>query len=325
NAPAFPRWSASLMSLRPEVREPRLLAALVIEIVRLEPVLERRLARRPFAVEHRKPGRVAVAALDDPVLAENSLERKPEAFRRAARRRVERVALPFVTAKAELIEHVSREQILRLGRARGALHRRRVHDVADLDDAIGRVDAHQRLIADRAPGPIVDHREVERISGAGLVLDISAKLVEAAIGPVGQISPHPVPGRVAVRALKERLGVRVRIEGRKRHQPALERDPLRPPAGMGVDQGADRLGRQRCRHPLSRIVSGGSDDNESPLVNDYRAARPWSAPGAGNGPRASAPCPRRTEPPSRAGSAAKASGSWDIGTRRAWRARRGAR
>ena len=55
-------------------------------------------------------------------------------------------------------------------------------------------------------------------------------------------------------------------------------------------------------------------------INDCPAARPSSAPGAGIEPLASAPCLRRTAPPSRAGSAAMASGSWDRGTRHSGRA-----
>src|SRR5262249_813590 len=49
------------------------LAAQRVEIFRIEPALERRLAVQPLAVEHREPGGVAVAALDDLVLAERAL------------------------------------------------------------------------------------------------------------------------------------------------------------------------------------------------------------------------------------------------------------
>ncbi len=51
----------------------------------VEPALERRLRARPFGIEHREPRRVAASALDDHVLAENSLEGKAETQGRAAR------------------------------------------------------------------------------------------------------------------------------------------------------------------------------------------------------------------------------------------------
>src|ERR1700678_629913 len=124
--------------------------ALLIEIIPRKPAPVGRLARRPFAVEHREPRLVAVAALDDHVLAKDSLESEAEALRGATRRRVEGVALPLVAAIAERLEDVTREQILRLGRAGRPLHRRRVQDVADLGDPVRRIDAQKGLVADRS-------------------------------------------------------------------------------------------------------------------------------------------------------------------------------
>src|SRR5262245_39650499 len=72
--------------LRPvQRRETRLLLAVRAEIVRRKPALEARLARAPLAVEHGEPGGVAVAALDDLMLAEHALEGEAEARRRAPR------------------------------------------------------------------------------------------------------------------------------------------------------------------------------------------------------------------------------------------------
>src|SRR5262245_55287060 len=92
-----------------------------VEILRRQPTLERRLACRPFAVEHRIIGGVAGAALDDHVLAEHALEHETVACRRAARRRVEGVAFPFVAAVAERLERVAGDEVLRLGAERRAL------------------------------------------------------------------------------------------------------------------------------------------------------------------------------------------------------------
>src|SRR4029077_3686264 len=108
----------------------------------------------------------------------------------------ERVALPLVAAISQLLEDMGREQILRLGRARRPLHRRRIHDIADLDDAIRRIDAQEGLVTDRPPRGAVDRREEKRIGGASLGLDVGAKFVEARVWPVEQIGPYGFPRRV---------------------------------------------------------------------------------------------------------------------------------
>src|SRR6266849_9176378 len=78
-------------------RSPRLrrqalpLAALAVEISRVEPALERRFKGRPLAVDDRVPGRVAVAALVDHRLTKNPLEPESESLRRSAGGRIERV------------------------------------------------------------------------------------------------------------------------------------------------------------------------------------------------------------------------------------------
>lgn len=56
----------------------RSLRAVRSEVRRVEPALERDLARRPFRVEHCVPGSIAVATLDDHVLPEYALERKAQ-------------------------------------------------------------------------------------------------------------------------------------------------------------------------------------------------------------------------------------------------------
>src|SRR5262245_36069615 len=71
-----------------------LLPALRIEIVGREPMLERPLACRPLAVEHRIIGGVAIAAFGDHVLAQHALEHEAIAQRCPPRWRVERVAFP---------------------------------------------------------------------------------------------------------------------------------------------------------------------------------------------------------------------------------------
>src|ERR1700751_1658637 len=68
--------------------------AVLIEVGWIEPTLEGLLAGGPFMVEHGKPGGVAIAVLDDHVLAENAFERKTETEGGSPARFVLGVALP---------------------------------------------------------------------------------------------------------------------------------------------------------------------------------------------------------------------------------------
>src|SRR5258708_40281973 len=79
------------------------LAAVGVEVLRREPALERGFARRPVGGQHGEPGGVAVAALDDHVVAKNALVAKAEAQRGAARGGIERIAFPLVTAGSEAV------------------------------------------------------------------------------------------------------------------------------------------------------------------------------------------------------------------------------
>src|SRR5262245_11279765 len=101
--PAAPVTSTciSVLSTRfyaAQFAQARALLSIGVEILRCEPTLERRLARRPFAVEHRIVGAIAAATLGDHVLAKHALEHETVARGRPARRRVEGVAFPFVAA-----------------------------------------------------------------------------------------------------------------------------------------------------------------------------------------------------------------------------------
>src|SRR5205814_2368319 len=78
------------------------LAAIRVEVRRIQPRAERAIERRPFLVDARVPCRVAIASLVDARLAEHAFVRESEALRRGARRGVQRVALPLVAAIPEL-------------------------------------------------------------------------------------------------------------------------------------------------------------------------------------------------------------------------------
>src|SRR5262249_53383313 len=102
----------------------RLLRAIRVEILGSQPALERGFSGRPFVGQHREPGGVAAAALDDHVIAKNAFKGEAEAQRGAARGGVERVAFPLVAAIAQRFEDVAGQKILRFGRERRALQRR---------------------------------------------------------------------------------------------------------------------------------------------------------------------------------------------------------
>src|SRR4029079_5092273 len=126
--------------------------------------------RWPFLVDDRIPRRIAVFTLDHKMLAENALELEAETLGSALRRLVAVVAFPFVAAIAEVVEDVFHEQELRFGRRGLARNQRAPIDVADLDHAIGRVDAHQRLPpGDLAAGPVDDGEEQRILAGLDLV------------------------------------------------------------------------------------------------------------------------------------------------------------
>jgi hypothetical protein len=133
-----------------DAREPLALPAVGIEILRREPALECGFTFRPLGGEHREPGGIAAAPLDDHVVAEDALVAEAEAQRCAARGRVEGIAFPFVTAVAERLESIAGEEILRLGGERGTLQARAEQDVADLDHPHVRPDRHQRSESDGA-------------------------------------------------------------------------------------------------------------------------------------------------------------------------------
>ena len=150
-----------------EAESGNLLPPFCIEIIRLEAS-----ARRPPCGAGHSLSSIANQAVSRlrplTIMCWRKMPSKVKPKRSAARRRrrVEGIALPFVAAIAELVEDMAREQILRLGRAGRALHRRRIKDVADLDHAIGRIDAQKGLVADRSPRGVVDDGEEQRIGRA---------------------------------------------------------------------------------------------------------------------------------------------------------------
>src|SRR4029079_8537942 len=192
--------------------EPGLLPARGIEVGRVQPALECGADRRPFAIDDREPGGIAVFALHDHVLAKETFIREPEAHRSGLRGLVAVVALPFEAAIAEFVEHVARGKEKRLGRDPVARELRTPQDVAELDDALRRLDSHQGL----APGglaarPIDDRREEERFV-LQAALDPATHFGNVLGGEIGQVVEPLRIRRSAEQALG--MGERERLEPR---------------------------------------------------------------------------------------------------------------
>src|SRR5690606_18659300 len=195
----FPlEWRPALGPRRgDQVAQPPPLPPLGIEIIGRQPLLHAAAHGRPFAVDDREPGGVAVAALVDDSLAENAFELEAEPRRGRARRRVEAVALPFVAPVAQVVEGAPHQQVLRLGGRGGALELFRIHHMADFDHAVGGVDAHGRQRADRAAAARLDDGVVLRVLGGLHLARVGLETV-----PVGKragvgVGPVAVVGRLA--------------------------------------------------------------------------------------------------------------------------------
>src|SRR6266699_247028 len=217
------------------------LAALAIEILRVEPALERRFEGRPLAVDDRVPGGVAVAALVDQCLAKNPLEPESKALGGLARGRIERVAFPFVAAIAELVEGASHHPIHGLGRRAALLQPRRISDRSDFDRAHGRIDPHIARHSRRAPARAIDDDMAKRILAEKMRLHEIAKLLEARERAIGQVGPGP-PLFVLGKGIEQLGTMPVRIEEFEPAKAAVDCVPWRPRPRLPVRHGkTDRL------------------------------------------------------------------------------------
>src|SRR6202008_1570695 len=118
------RASRAAKSRRVERGEAPLLLALGVEVLPCKPALEGGFARRPFGIDDRIPGGVAILALHHLVLTEQALVLEAEAQRGALGRLIAIVAFPLVAPVAER-KSVLADQVHRLGGGGGTLERRR--------------------------------------------------------------------------------------------------------------------------------------------------------------------------------------------------------
>ena len=124
------------------------------------------------------------------MLAKNPLECEAEALGGATRRRVERVALPLVAAIAELVEDITREQILRLGRASLEAKARSTDPLffAVIDNASGRAIGYQTFLRIDPPNRVIEVGNIlytaamQRTAGATEAQYLFAKYVFEELG-----------------------------------------------------------------------------------------------------------------------------------------------
>lgn len=125
-----------------------LLLSPFIEITLIQPRLQHPLPPLPLPIQHGSPPRIPVLAPLKHVLPKQALIHKPKPQRRTPRRLVARIALPLPTPVAQVLKHVSAQQIQRLGGRGRALQQRAEEHMADLADAVFGVDAHEGETAD---------------------------------------------------------------------------------------------------------------------------------------------------------------------------------
>src|SRR5579872_619453 len=273
----FPALSSSRL-LPVQSCETDFLPAVVVEIFRRQPLFEIAFAFRPFAVEHREPGVVAVAAvLVDHVLAEGPLIDKAIAPRRTLRRGVQRIAFPFVASVTQRLEDVACQEILRFRAERGALQRRGIEDVANFDNPHFRHDPQQGEIADGTPGGVDDGVSV-RVGGSRAPGNQRRKRLEVRKWPVGRdVSPEPVMAgedRPQVCRMFRRELFEMAVAPLERHRTGSRRGRL------VLDAQPDRLAGQwmrfGCGHHTGVPLSSLKNLLSSALV--MRPAKPSNLP-----------------------------------------------
>ena len=290
-APVWPRLRVllgQLAGLGAQRRQRGPLTPVGVEVLGRQPRAEGRADRRPLAVEDREPRRVAVAPLDDHVLAEHALRDEAEAQRRGLRPLVGRVALPLQPPVAERLEGVARQQEDRLGRLRRALQRTAEPDVTDLDHAVRGLNAQEahdaggrartrrrrpRRSTDRSPPPAPQMpREA---------------LVVARERPVGQVLPEPRVGAVALSGGVQRVAVTSGVEPLEHHALAHDRGRVRQARGR-------REAVEVVAHRRSELQPGDVRALGPALAQEaLELARDDVAGGQVRSGSASAPPPRR--------------------------------
>ncbi len=194
------------------------------------------------------------------------------------------VALPLIAAVAQLIENVIHEQELRFGRGGPARDQWSPVNVADLDHAIDRVDAHQGLASRHLTADLVDDGEEKRVCATLGLFNPSQEVLAASRGILVEPSELGV-GAWDCRGRKEAVPVRGGAEGFKPRITPLKHHTLRVRAGLPISkvlrQGSFPLGSICSKQPYQRSITniGFRMNFRSPACNHHsaRSAEGWQS------------------------------------------------
>jgi len=205
-----------------------------------------------------------VPPLEDDGLAEDALEREAEPQGGGTRRRVQRVALPFVAPVPER-ERLPHHEVHGFGGGGRPLQQRREAQVPDFDRARQRVDAQIAGETDRAPRLGGDDREEERIVAEALAFQPASIGIEIVERPVGQIGPLSPVGIEPVGS-EELRRVALGIERLEPAESAGERRPRRMGRAAPIGT-ANPIG---CPYSFLRCASDIDTSCDSGEVTSYQ-------------------------------------------------------
>src|SRR6202165_1466217 len=216
-----------------DVAEGAPLAARGVEVLGRKPGFEGRSSDWPLLIGDRVPGRIAVAAFDDHVPAKHTFEREPKPFRRAARREVERIALPLETAVAQVVERMAGPEVDGLGRLARPLQPRREQEMPHLDHTVLRDHAHQAALSERHARGAIHNRVEQGILRSRALRDPLVEGFRAAKWSVWQVLPELV--RTFYRGV-HLIRVTARIQSFQSDGVALDRRPVRHLGSAPLDR-----------------------------------------------------------------------------------------
>ena len=183
-----------------------------------EPLLEVHLSLPPLAVEHSKPGSVAIFPFYHHMLPEETFEDKAEPQGRCPAALVASVTFPFHATVVEVIKTMAQQEITSFRVCVRALGRRRVPNVPQLGHTVLRANAHDRDAAQakvclRAPHGEGDHIRPRLPLGQEVTHSVSVDE-----GAVRHVAPEGACGVVGMRDGKEFAGVTLNVQGLERNE-----------------------------------------------------------------------------------------------------------
>ena len=156
------------------------------------------------------------------MLTEDPFEGETEAFGGLLRRSIRVIAFPLEPTETGGEGKIGAE-VQRLGGRPSPRQCRAPEDVPDLHDAVGRIDAHQRLPALGPTGGSVHDGEEEGIGGVGRLGDPGIEIPAFGLRRLGQVSEPIVDPRCGRHRGEEAIAVIGRIERFEVDIPTMDR------------------------------------------------------------------------------------------------------